>query len=80
MSYDYARDARRYCAGVIENECGQSTLEYAIVLFAFLSMVIALITLWHAARSGLWVQAAVDAASHALRSGFATTFKDVLLY
>ena len=31
---------------------GQSTVEYAVVLFAFLSLVVALGALWRAGRAG----------------------------
>lgn len=52
-----------------EREAGQSTLEYALVLMAFLSTILALGVVWHAARDGRLVDHAREAASHAIGSG-----------
>ncbi len=43
---------------------GQSTVEYAVVLFAFLALVAALGALWHAGRDGKLLNLAIQAASH----------------
>lgn len=43
---------------------GQSTVEYALVVVAFLSMVLALGVLWHAGRDGALLHRATEAASH----------------
>lgn len=45
---------------------GQSTVEYALVLLAFLSMCTALAALWHVARDGRLLDLAVGASSHQL--------------
>ncbi len=50
-------------------ERGQSTVEYALVLFAFLWMVLALGALWGVARSGKFLEIARDASSHNVERG-----------
>ena len=63
------------------NERGQGTLEYALVLFAFLAMLVGLSALWHAARDGVLMRTALDAASHASGDGFDLgSVQDTLLY
>lgn len=60
---------------------GQSTVEYAVVLFAFLSLVVALGALWRASRDGKLLTLAIEAASHLLESGDALVHaEDVLLF
>jgi hypothetical protein len=48
------------------HERGQSTVEYALVLLAFLSMSIAFAAMWHAGRDGKLLNLAVGASSHQL--------------
>ena len=48
---------------------GQSTLEYALVLMAFLSMLIAFGALWEASRSGRLVELAQTSSGHSLDGG-----------
>lgn len=50
-------------------EQGQSAVEYAIVLLALLSMVLALGAVWSSARSGRLLQIARDASSHNAERG-----------
>lgn len=57
---------------------GQSTLEYALVLVAFLSMVAALGLAWHAARDGTLVRMATDAATHQASGGTLAWLQDLL--
>lgn len=59
---------------------GQSSVEYALVVVAFLAVVLALAALWHAASSGTLLGLAVDAASHAAGSSLGSLAKDVALY
>ena len=60
---------------------GQSTVEYAVVLFAFLSLVVALGALWRAGRDGRLLNLAIEAASHLLGAGDALVHaEDVLLF
>ena len=59
---------------------GQSTLEYLLLLVAFVAMVGALALLWHAARDGRLLELSVDAASHSSGGGMTSLLKDVLEY
>ena len=60
---------------------GQSTVEYAIVLFAFLAMVVALGSIWRAAQSGRIQSMARSSASHSLDQGLSIDFlQDVTAY
>lgn len=63
------------------DERGQSTVEYALVLLAFLSMVVALAAIWGAARGGRLLQIARDASSHNAEGGVSVELlQDVLSY
>ena len=60
---------------------GQSSVEYALVVIAFASMVVALACLWHAGRDGVLLRRAVSAASHQLGGGDVLgEARDVALY
>lgn len=60
---------------------GQATVEYALVLFAFLATVVCMGALWRAASRGALVELAVDSASHASGDGASfATLQDTLLY
>lgn len=59
---------------------GQSSVEYALVVLAFLSAMLALGALWHAARDGALVRLAVRAASHGLGGGIAAALRDIALF
>lgn len=60
---------------------GQSSLEYALVLLAFVAMVVALCTLWRAAHHGLLLEQARRHASHSLEGGISSeAVQDVLAY
>ena len=48
---------------------GQSTVEFAIVLFAFLCAFIALAAIWHAASEGPLQDLALGASSHSFGEG-----------
>ena len=50
--------------------CGQSSVEYALVLLAFLSVVVALCAIWHAASDGTLLKGVRHASSHNLDEGF----------
>ena len=62
-------------------ERGQGTVEYALVLFAFLASIIAMGGLWQTAREGTLVRLCTEAASHGLSAGSAFgSAQDILLY
>lgn len=62
----------------LAGDSGQSTLEYALVLVAFLSMVAALGLAWHAARDGTLVRMATNAATHQASGGTLAWLQDLL--
>jgi Flp pilus assembly protein TadG len=53
----------------VGNARGQSTVEYALVMVAFLTMVVTLGAIWQAGRDGALLELAVGAASHAAGDG-----------
>lgn len=60
---------------------GQSTLEYVLVLMAFLATVLAFGVLWRAASEGELLDRAKEHASHTLGDGLSTGFlQDLLAY
>ncbi|MEF2655321.1 MAG: TadE/TadG family type IV pilus assembly protein [Eggerthellaceae bacterium] len=59
---------------------GQSTVEFAIVCAAFLSVVIALGSLWRIFDLGLVVDHALQSASHHLSQVASGAWLDVFLY
>ncbi|WP_455136023.1 hypothetical protein [Thermophilibacter sp.] len=64
----------------VADEKGQSTVEYLLVLSAFLAVVVVLGLLWHAGRDGALVGEATRAASHGTAQGEVALLKDVLGY
>lgn len=62
-------------------ESGQSTVEYALVLFAFAASLVAMGSMWHAARDGVLLRRGIESASHvATAEGALGSAQDVLLY
>lgn len=59
---------------------GQSTVEYAVVLAAFLALVIALGALWHLFEDGTVTLHALQSASHHLKDAATGAWGDVFLY
>lgn len=59
-------------------ESGQSTLEYALLLMASLAMVGALGLVWHAARDGVLVELASEAASHVTAGDLLAWLQDLM--
>lgn len=76
---DAGLGARSPLAGV-GGERGQSTVEYLLVLVAFVSVIGALGLLWHAGRDGVLVGLATQSASHGVDQGGVSLLKDVLGY
>ncbi len=50
--------------GAARGTRGQSTVEYALIVFAFMSMALAMAVVWHAGRDGALLRLAIDASSH----------------
>ena len=63
-----------------QRSLGQSTVEFAVVFFGFLSMVAALGVLWRVASDGLLVAHALQSASHHLETVVPGVVADVFLY
>lgn len=61
-------------------ERGQGTVEFAVVFFGFLSLVIALGVVRGAFQDGLFVDHALQSASHSLESSAPGAVAGVLLY
>ncbi len=60
---------------------GQGTLEYALVLFAFIASIMSLGLIWHGVRDGALLRQAVRSASHALSGTDPVgSSKDLLLF
>lgn len=59
---------------------GQSSVEYALVVLAFASMVAAWALVWHAGRRGALLERAVSSASHVVGGGAAGGIQDLALY
>lgn len=73
------RRGRAVLAGIRASE-GQSTVEYLLILAAFVAAISALGLLWHAGRDGVLVGLATSSASHGLEQGTAAMLKDILAY
>lgn len=58
------RDLLAECVSKLEVEAGQSTVEYAVVLTAFMGIVVALGMLMGSLEDGVFVEHAITAASH----------------
>ncbi len=70
---------RKGVAGA-SDERGQSTVEYALVLLAFLSMLLAMGGLWHVARDAVLLDRAVEASSHQLGGDVLGAARDLALF
>lgn len=66
-------------ATTLRQQRGQATVEYAVILGAFLAVVIALGALWRAMDGGTFIDHALSAASHHLLLS-ASGVIDVFLY
>lgn len=77
-----ARSAgRRRCFQMYSTrEQGQGTMEYMVVVVAFLAMICALGALFRAFAEGTVVQDSVSAASHTTAQGVLGDLQDILLY
>ncbi|MCI1666379.1 MAG: hypothetical protein LKI25_08500 [Atopobiaceae bacterium] len=75
------RGSRAEGEGAARGQSGQSTVEYALVLLAFMAMLAAMAFVWHAAEGGGLGRLAADAASHSLANGITLELvQDVALF
>ena len=73
--------AKAFPGSFAMEESGQSTVEYAFVIVAFLALLLALGVLWHSARDGLLQRLAANAASHAFSGeGPINALQDICLF
>ena len=61
-------------------ECGQSSVEYAIVFAGFLAMVLGLGAISHLFESGLIIGHSLQSASHHLKDVATAAWADIFLY
>lgn len=61
-------------------ECGQSTVEFAVVAAAFLVVTLGLGALWRGVSGGLFVEHAISTASHHVEGTAPQALADILLY
>ncbi len=82
LGHQVAHERRRRGRGprTLGGGCGQSTVEYLLVLLAFVSAIVALGLLWHAGRDGVLVGMATTSASHGTGQGAVALLRDVLEY
>ena len=67
------------CHLVSIDRCGQGTVEFVIVLCAFMALIGGLGALWHVLGDGIVVQHAITSASHNI-AGAAGAWADVFAY
>lgn len=63
---------------LLRDRRGQSTLEFMLILAAFVSMAGVLGLMWHAASDGTLLALASEAASHGLDGGIVRALKDAV--
>ncbi|MBP3892616.1 MAG: hypothetical protein J6D34_01070 [Atopobiaceae bacterium] len=72
---------RQFHASLPCDGSGQSTVEYALVVMAFVAMLLAMALLWHAGRDGMLLERAIRSSSHQLGGADALgSLRDVVLY
>ena len=76
----YGRGRSRPEPGGLRDCTGQATVEYLVVLGAFVSMLAGLALIWHAGGDGDLTNRATTAASHGFEQGAPALLKDVLSY
>lgn len=76
------RHRRRHqrIVGKLADQKGQATVEYAVIVAAFLAMAVALGMFWHMLDDGLLVEHALAVASHHIQSVAPATIADIFLY
>lgn len=65
---------------IVRGQSGQATVEFVIVLAAFIAVGIAFGEIWGSLKEGLFVQHALQCASHHLSSAAPGAWIDVFAY
>ena len=76
----YQRIVGKARARALRDERGQGTVEYALVMAAFLAALVALGALWRVLEGGLFVEHALASASHHVQLASPGNVADVFLY
>lgn len=63
--------------GIVRERAAQGTVEYALTVFALLTLILGMAALWRVAERGWLADAAVKAASHGLEGD---GYVDIALY
>lgn len=75
------RESKRRSSCLVVDEAGQSSVEYALVLGAFLALVLALGLVWSVVGQGGLQRASERAASHAIEgAGAVDGVRDLVLF
>lgn len=75
------RESKRRPSCLVVDEAGQSSVEYALVLGAFLALVLALGLVWNVVGQGGLQRASERAASHAIEGdGAVDGIRDLVLF
>ena len=77
---ELVKKIKSYLAAIRLDERGQATTEYLIVAGALLVVIVALATLAGRLQDGLFVEHAINSASHAFGHNTMGSLGDVLLY
>ncbi|MEG0071288.1 MAG: hypothetical protein RR671_02820 [Raoultibacter sp.] len=64
----------------VGNSCGQVTVEFVVILAAFLVIALVLGVVWRALEEGLLVDHALQSASHHIETVVPGVISDVFLY
>ena len=63
-----------------KSDCGQGTVEYALILGVFMAVVIGLGALWNKLDAGVFIVHALSSASHHIGGAGLRGLYDVLLF
>lgn len=75
----FKKPSQTFCK-TLKAKGGQSSVEFLALCAAFLAMVLALGTLWHAAQGGIFQQLDLEAASHTFSQAGLGAWQDILAY
>ena len=71
---------KRLTDGFREDEGGQSTIEFAVIMAGLAALLVGLSALMHAIDGGVFVRHALSVASHHVSAVLPVTIADIFLY
>lgn len=74
------KEPKKQLMRFVKNSSGQSTIEYALAMFAFLSIFIACSVLWRTLDEALFIEHAVKSASHHAENVWPGNIGDLFLF